>query len=142
MARPSDYRVEYAQQARKLVERGATDTEIADFFEVSVRTIYRWKNEFVEFCHALKAGKEEADAIVERSLYQRATGYEVDAVKIFCDKEGKVTKVAYREIIPPDTTAMIFWLKNRKPAEWRDKIQTELSGPDGGKIPVSLEIDL
>jgi hypothetical protein len=55
-------------------------------------------------------------ARVERSLDQRAVGYERDAVKIFCSKDGKITKVPYREHVPPDVTACIFWLKNRDPA--------------------------
>jgi len=70
-----------------------------------------------------KAGKAEADVRVERSLYRRAVGYSYDAVKIFCDKNGKVTPVPYREHVPPDFTAHIFWLKNRDPAHWRDAWQ-------------------
>jgi hypothetical protein len=62
----------------------------------------------------------DADDRVERSLYNRAIGYSYDAVKIFCDKNGKVTRVPCREHVPPDVTACIFWLKNRNPAKWRD----------------------
>jgi hypothetical protein len=69
---------------------------------------------------ALAAGKAEADGRVERSLYMRAVGYSYDAEKIFCDKNGNVTKVPYREHVPPDVTAQIFWLKNRDRAHWRD----------------------
>jgi hypothetical protein len=61
----------------------------------------------------------------KRSLHQRAVGYEFDAVKIFCDKNGKITKVPYRQHVPPDVTACIFWLKNRDPAHWRDAWQLE-----------------
>jgi hypothetical protein len=68
-------------------------------------------------------GKAEADNRVERSLYERANGYSYDAEKIFCDKNGKVTRVPYREHVPPDVTAGIFWLKNRDPAHWRDAWQ-------------------
>jgi hypothetical protein len=53
------------------------------------------------------------------SLYNRANGYSYEAEKIFCDKNGKVTRVPYREHVPPDVTAWIFWLKNRDPAHWR-----------------------
>jgi hypothetical protein len=62
---------------------------------------------------------------VERSLYERANGYSYDAVKIFCDKNGNVTKVPYVEHVPPDVTACIFWLKNRDPQHWRDVQQLE-----------------
>lgn len=130
--RPTDYKAEYAEQAKKLCQLGATDQEIADFFEVSQRTIYRWKAEHDEFCQSLKAGKEVADERVERSLFQKAIGYEQDAVKIFmpASKEEPVY-AEYREKIAPDTTAAIFWLKNRRPDLWRDKTVSEHTGADG-----------
>ena len=55
----------------------------------------------------------------------RAVGYSYDAEKIFCDKNGNVTKVPYREHVPPDVTAQIFWLKNRDPKRWRDAWQVD-----------------
>jgi hypothetical protein len=67
-----------------------------------------------------RRGKEEADARVKRSLYSRAVGYSFNSEKIFCNKDGDVTRVPYREHVPPDVTAQIFWLKNRDPAHWRD----------------------
>lgn len=124
--RPSEYREEFVEQAAKLAKLGATDMEVADFFEVDVRTIYRWKSENKKFCQSLKAGKEEADDRVERSLYQRAIGFEHDSVKIFCGKDGDVTQVPFREYVVPDTTAGIFWLKNRRSQEWRDKQDIDL----------------
>lgn len=136
MARPTDYKPEYAEQARKLCELGATDIEIADFFEVSDRTVYRWQIKYPKFCQALKAGKEAADLRVERSLYHKATGYTFEAEKIF-QYEGNVVRAPYREHVPPDTTAMIFWLKNRKPEDWRDKREQELTGKNGGPLVVS-----
>lgn len=120
MARPSGYRATYCDQARKLCRLGATDIEIADFFAVDVRTLYRWKSDYEEFCQALKEAKAEADTRVQESLYHRATGYSHDAVKIFNGQDGVVT-VPFREHYPPDTTAAIFWLKNRQPDRWRDK---------------------
>jgi hypothetical protein len=136
--RPTEFREEFIEQAKKLAQLGATDMEIADFFRVDVRTIHRWKIVHLEFCHSLNIAKEQADARVERSLFQRSIGYERDAVKIFCNKDGEVTTVPYREIVPPDTTAMIFWLKNRRPKEWRDR--TEYTGADGGPIQLVSSI--
>ena len=81
--RPSAFKAEYAEQAKKLCLLGATDVELADFFGVTDRTIDCWQIEYPEFCDALKAGKELADDRVERSLYRRATGYSVEAVRIF-----------------------------------------------------------
>lgn len=133
--RPTDYRDDYASQAQKLAQLGATDQEVADFFGVDVRTIYRWKHDHEEFCQSLKTGKEVADERVERSLYQKAIGYEQDEVKIFMPASAeKPVYAPYRAKVAPDTTAAIFWLKNRRKADWRDKIDHELSGPDGGPI--------
>lgn len=126
MARPSSYKPEFAEQARKLCELGATDAELADFFEVSVRTLNNWKSK-PEFLQSLKVGKDAADNRVEASLYHKATGYTYDSVKIF-QFQGQVIEAPYREHVPPDTTAMIFWLKNRRPEQWRDKVDNIHSG--------------
>src|SRR6478609_11359678 len=136
MGRPSSFRPEFVEQARKLCELGATDLELADFFEVDVRTIYRWQAQQDAFCHALKAGKVAADERVTRSLYHRACGYTHDAVKIF-QHQGEPVRVPYREHVPPDTTAAIFWLKNRRPEEWRDRHNHEITGKNGGAIEVT-----
>lgn len=120
--RPTSYRTEFATQAEKLCALGATDQEIADFFKVDARTIYRWKHEYPEFCQSLKVGKTVADERVERSLFQKAIGYEQDEVKIFMPANAeKPVYAPFRAKIAPDTVAAIFWLKNRRPEEWRDK---------------------
>lgn len=127
--RPTQYRAEFAEQATKLCALGATDQEMADFFKIDVRTIYRWKHDHEDFCQALKAGKDAADERVERSLYQRAIGYEQDEVKIFMPAGAKKpVHASFRAKIAADTTAAIFWLKNRRRAEWRDKQDVEHSG--------------
>lgn len=131
--RPSSFQPEYSEQARKLCELGATDIEIADFFEVSDRTVYRWQLKYPEFCQALKAGKASADDRVERSLYHKATGYSFESEKIF-QHQGEIVRARTREHVPPDTTSMIFWLKNRRPELWRDRQIFEHSGKDGGTI--------
>lgn len=118
--RPTLYREEYARQAKVMCTLGATDVELADFFQVSIGAINAWKGLHRSFADALKAGKEHSDDRVERSLYLRANGYTFDAEKIHVLKDGDVVRVPYREHIPPDTTAAIFWLKNRRPNQWRD----------------------
>jgi hypothetical protein len=120
--RPSSYQATFAKQAEKLCLLGATNADLADFFGVSIRTIERWASEHDEFCRALKNGKRQADERVERSLYQRAVGYSFDSEKVF-QYQGEVVRAKTREHCPPDTTAMIFWLKNRRPADWRDKTE-------------------
>jgi hypothetical protein len=132
--RPTDYRPEYVEEAAKLSALGATDAQMADFFGVVISTFYLWRNTHPEFSDAIKLSKQEADKRVEQSLYHRAIGYERDSVKIFCSKDGEITQVPYREYVPPDATSMIFWLKNRKPAEWRDR--QEHTGADGGPIQI------
>ena len=72
--RPPTYKKEFAKQAEKLCELGATDMEIASFFGVTVRTVNRWKIDHPEFCHSLKVAKAVADERVQRSLFNRAIG--------------------------------------------------------------------
>lgn len=132
--RPTAYKVEYIEQGKKLAALGATDREIADFFKVSESTLYLWKNTHPEFSEALKTGKAPADNRVEQSLYRRATGYSFDAEKIF-QYEGHPVRVEFTEHVPPDVTACIFWLKNRRPDEWRDKHEVETNlGADIAKL--------
>ena len=119
------YKPEYAAQAGKACQAGFTDQELADLFGVSVRTINTWKAQHVDFLQALKAGKTEADDRVERALYHRAVGYSHEVEKpMVIDKDVRI--VTYTERMPPDTTACIFWLKNRNPEEWRDKMVQEM----------------
>lgn len=127
MARPTKYKPEYAIQAEKLCKLGATDMELADFFCVDKATVNRWKSEFPDFCASVKTGKVDADERVERSLFARATGYEHEDVDIRV-VEGAIVQTHIRKHYPPDTTAGIFWLKNRRPKEWRDKQEMEHSG--------------
>lgn len=118
--RPSKYKQEYAEQARKLCLLGATDAKLADFFEVDEATINRWKHDFPEFCKSLKAGKIQADAEIAESLFNRAKGYvapDLD-IKMY---EGQIIETPYMKHYPPDATSMIFWLKNRQPDLWREK---------------------
>lgn len=125
MARPSKYRPEFAEQALKLCRLGAKDSELADFFHVDEKTINNWKNDHPEFLQSLKDGKGLADAEVADKLFKRATGYEHTAVKISAAPDGREHITEYTEKYPPDTTAAIFWLKNRRPDLWRDKTETK-----------------
>src|SRR5215210_4497768 len=135
------YKQEYAEQAEKLCRLGATDAEMAGFFGVNEQTINNWKIAHLDFLESLKRGKLEADANVASRLYQRAMGYSHAAVKIFNDG-GQEMIVPYTEHYPPDTTAAIFWLKNRRPEQWRDKSQQELSGPGGSPLVPVVNVSL
>jgi hypothetical protein len=85
-----------------------------------VRTLNHWKDAHPEFLHSLKQGKEVADAQVEKSLYERALGYSHPEVKVF-NNAGEIITYEVTKHYPPDPTSMIFWLKNRRPEQWRDK---------------------
>lgn len=126
--RPPKYGATFPHQAKKLCELGATDEDLADFFNVSIRTIANWQRQHPEFLQSLKAGKEASDERVERSLYQRAVGYTFDSEKVQVLRDGKVVRVPTREHVAPDVTAQIFWLKNRRPEAWRDKQVVEHEG--------------
>ena len=128
--RPTKLRPEMVKQAQRLGFLGATDVQVAEFFGVTTRTITRWKKDEPKFCLALKEGRDEADAKVVKSLYRRALGYSHSAVKILAVSRGGnagsvVEEIPYTEKYPPDTTAAIFWLKNRQPDQWRDKQSVE-----------------
>jgi len=128
--RPTDYREEYCELATNYALLGATDVEMAGFFGVNQQTLNRWKKAHPEFCQSLKEGKEVADAKVVKSLFHRATGYAHEDTK-FATFEGKITdRETYEKHYPPDTTAAIFWLKNRQRDKWSDK--TEVSHTIGG----------
>lgn len=129
--RPPDYKDEYAGLAHNYCLLGAKNDDLARMFGVNPRTVDRWLAEKPKFCRAVKEGREEADAKVASSLYHRANGYSHQAVKIFNDRETGVTTVPYTEHYPPDSTAMIFWLKNRRPDLWRDKTEHEHSAGAG-----------
>jgi len=129
VGRPKKFKPEFVDQARKLAALGATDREAAEFFDVAESTLYLWKHTEPEFSEALKVGKATADERVVQSLYRKAVGYSHDAVKIM-SVEGEVVKTDYVEHYPPDTTAAIFWLKNRVPEQWRDKTVVEHDLPE------------
>lgn len=113
---------------------GLTDEQIAQNIGIRRETLYAWKKKHPNISNALKRGKEVIDRQVENALLKRALGYQYDEVTretIWNDEtkefELRPSKVVTKEV-QPDTTAQIFWLKNRKPKEWRDKQELEHSG--------------
>jgi len=123
-----------ADKIKKLYEAGWTDQQVADFLGITKMAIQKWKK-LTAFSLPLKDWKTGADLIVEKSLYQRAQGFnytevttefiKIGETKTPAEKTKEVTKQ-----YPPDPTSMIFWLKNRQPDKWRDKkdvVVTELT---------------
>ena len=103
---------------------GLTDEQIAKNMGINRQTLIEWKKRYTDISDTLKKGKEVVDIQVENALLKRAIGYEYDEVTY---EYGSETKRVTKQVAP-DVTAQIFWLKNRKPADWRDKKDIDLSG--------------
>lgn len=107
---------------------GLVDEQIAENIGIRAGTLYDWKNRFPDISEALKKGKEVVDRQVENALLKRALGYTYAEITY---ENGVETKRVIKEVVP-DTTAQIFWLKNRKPKIWRDK--REISTDDNDQV--------
>ena len=117
----SYYNPAFAKAAGVLCARGATNSDLADAFDVTTMTIHNWMATYPAFDEAVRKGKAEVfDPKVERALAERALGYSVDTEEIRVLKDGEIIRVPVRKHYPPETLACIFWLKNRKPEQWRD----------------------
>lgn len=130
MGRPTKYKPEYALVASALCKRGATDAELAEEFDVSTVTIWRWTvahDDFRKACLSEKAGFDER---VVRSLAQRAIGYSYSSEKVF-NFQGSIVRAAVTEHVPPDVSAIKHWLANRCPNEWREAVQRQEHGNPG-----------
>lgn len=126
--RKSDFKEEYVKLAYNYSLLGATDVQMSEYFGVTEKTFNRWKKQYPEFCQSLKSGKREADSKVAEKLFTRAIGYEYDELHV--EKRGRkiLKRKTVRKHQPADTTAQIFWLKNRQPEIWRDRVDTNISG--------------
>jgi len=136
--RPTKYKKEFAEQARKLCRLGATDKELADFFEVVESTINEWKLKHDEFSESLKVGKRYSDDKVVDALYNRAIGYTLIEEKEEESEANGTKTVKTKRQIAGDTTAQIFWLKNRRPDEWRDRPLEHVDDAPIGRIEIEV----
>ncbi len=141
MGRPSKYDPKLHPQLVKWMARaGLTDKEMAAQLQVSVTTFNSWKAQHPEFLESQKQSKDFVDSLVEDALLKRALGYEVEETEMSAGTDGKSKRVKkVRRHISPDVTACIFWLKNRRPGQFRDVHALEHGGPGGGPILVTLE---
>lgn len=111
---------------------GLTDEQIADNIGISRSTLNSWKDKYSDISDTLKRGKEVVDRQVENALLKRALGYEyTETTREYIPEleEMKTTKKVTKQVAP-DTTAQIFWLKNRKPDKWRDKLNRDCGSED------------
>lgn len=128
---------------------GLVNEQIANEIGIHPSTLYDWQKKYPEIAEVLKRGKDVIDRQVENALLKRALGYKyeeityertevmgIDEVSGMGMVPGTKIKTVIKEVVP-DTTAQIFWLKNRKPEQWRDKQQTEVTGKDGGPIEIA-----
>ena len=120
--RPTLYKPEYAEQARKLCRLGATDSQVADFFDIGTTTFYRWRQDHADFADAVTEGKQICDNQVEQALHRRAVGFAYDAVRVFMPAGAKEPLlVPYPVQVIPDVRAAQHWLRFRRPKEWSDR---------------------
>ena len=150
--RPTAYRSAFCKIAKAMTKLGATDREVAEAIGVSEKTLNTWKHKHPKFLQSLnKIAKGPANKRVEVSLFKRATGYSFDSEEIVpydhvieikgddgkvvrVEREKRVLRVPVVKHVPPDTTAIIYWSKNRDPDRWRDKRDLTLANPPGKRF--------
>ena len=143
MARPTKYNKEYNEKATKLARLGATDKEIADFFNVTEQTLNNWKIKEPQFFESIKKGKIESDINVANSLYKRAIGYTTTEKKTEELPDGNTKLTFVEKEVIPDVAAINIWLKNRRGRikddegqRWADKQEIDHSSKDGTMTPI------
>ncbi len=145
--RPSKYNPGiHTQLAYWMAKNGLTDAQMAEQFHITEQTLNNWKLRHPEFFESLKSGKDQVDVLVKGTLLQRALGYEYEeihrervTIKVAGepDRSRMVVTKKIRKHVHPEVIALIFWLKNRCPEEWRDRKALEITG-EGGK-PIKIE---
>jgi hypothetical protein len=128
--RPTAYKAENAGIARDCCIAGATNAALAERFAVSRTTIDNWIATIADFRDAVAGGREIADEAIVSALYARARGMERKATRVFCPNGQPVT-VEYVEQVLPDVRACIFWLRNRRPQEWRESRPAVVEAAEG-----------
>ena len=127
--RPSSIGKVNLRQLRILAGKGFTNEEIGGFFGIARSSLQKYQKQNPKLADTIKREKEVADRRVEKSLFERATGYSHKEDKIFCNNGEIVTQETIKHY-PPDPASMIFWLKNRKPDEWKERHELEVKGMD------------
>lgn len=138
-----DFTEAICERVRNYCLLGASNNRLEQFLDLPNGTLPNYAERFPQLREAIRAGREDADAAVAHSLFARATGYSHTAIKIFRSKVSELlpdgtridsyetVTVPYVEHYPPDVNAAIFWLKNRQPNTWRDRIEIDPGASDG-----------
>ena len=117
---------------------GLTNAQIAKNIGINQDTLYAWLKKYPEFSESLKKGKITVDYEVENALLKRALGYDYDEVKTIKGKDDQIKEtIVTRKHMPPNVVAQIYWLKNRKPELWRDKV--EFAEEDDDQVKAFLQ---
>ena len=132
--RPSKFPEGQEAILKLLYQKGCTDKEVAEALGVTEQTVNNWKLARPEFFESLKDWRLRADGEVERSLFERATGYACKETKVF-NNGGEPLTVDVIKHYPPDTAAAFIWLQNRKPNEWKREPKSDVSGE-----PITIQI--
>ena len=119
---------------------GLTDEQLAEKIGINRATLYDWKKKYPNISNALKKGKEVVDIQVENALLKRALGYDFQEKRVGRSDKGGVEVVKTIKHVPPDTTAQIFWLKNRRPDKWRDKPVDSVGQDKANEVRVIIDV--
>lgn len=122
--RPTKLNDEIAQKITELVKEGYPVYQICDILNISRNTVKNWQKDDLDFLIAFKKAKMIADEMVELSLFKRATGYSLPETKVF-NHEGEIIEHTIEKHYPADTQAAMFWLRNRRPDVWKEKVESD-----------------
>lgn len=117
---------------------GLTEEQIAHNVGISSKTLREWKNKYSTIGTALKKGKEVVDLMVENALFKSAMGYDYEETIQEINGDKKIVK-KFKKHMPPNTTAQIFWLKNRRPELWREKQAQKVEKYEDDGLKAALE---
>lgn len=120
---------------RGWARKGLTDDQIAGQIGIATGTLYRWKRDHKEIREAIQKGKDVIDDEAEEALIKAAIGYYFTETETYVDAKGNQRIKKIKKYAKPDTTALIFWLKNRRPSAWRN------SDPKEAKIAPEKRVD-
>lgn len=143
MGRPTKWRDHFCHQVYAMCKVGIKDADIATILDISLETFYDWKNNKSDFSDAIKKGKSEFDSVlVEKSLLNRAMGYDKDEVtRIVRGGEEYEVKTVTKHYAP-DTRAMQMWLTNRDPNRWKDKQEVNHTGKIDNRIEIVTKSEM
>jgi len=134
MARPAQYKPEFARQAQMLCSLGADNAHLARIFAVSPATLYRWLHQHPAFAAAAKAGRALLDQPTPSSRFRRATGYDYRAERVYRPRGREPVVATYQRRVLADPTTALVWLRNRRPESWRLPVQPR---PEQRRLPTA-----